>query len=111
MCIRDSDISDGGLLVAVAEMALAGDVGADITVQDEELAARDWLFGEDQGRYVIQTADEDAVLKAALCANVPAISIGRTGGTSLTVSGHHSISVSTLREAHEGWLPGYMAVP
>ena len=105
------DISDGGLLVAVAEMALAGDVGAEIPLPDSELVALDWLFGEDQGRYVIQTAYEDAVLKAALCANVPAIVIGRTGGTSLTVSGHHSISVMTLREAHEGWLPGYMAVP
>ena len=105
------DISDGGLLVAVAEMALAGDVGAEIALPDGGLVALDWLFGEDQGRYIIQTADEDAVLKAALCANVPAIAVGRTGGTSLTVGGHHSISVSTLREAHEGWLPGYMAFP
>ena len=91
-------------------MALAGDVGADIVVPDGELVALDWLFGEDQGRYVIQSADGDAVLKAALVADVPAIGIGCTGGTSLTVSGHQPISVSTLRELHEGWLPGYMAV-
>ena len=92
-------------------MALAGDVGADIVVPDDAPAAFDWLFGEDQGRYVIQTADAEAVLKAASGAGVPAIVIGRSGGTSLTVSGHDPISVSTLREAHEGWLPGYMAAP
>ena len=105
------DVSDGGLLVAVAEMALAGDVGADIVVPAGERGALDWLFGEDQGRYVIQTADADAVLKAASGTGVPAIVIGRSGGTSLTVAGHDPISVSTLREAHEGWLPGFMAAP
>ena len=105
------DVSDGGLLVSVAEMALAGDVGADIAVPDGEWAALDWLFGEDQGRYVIQTADAKAVLEAASDIGVPAISIGRTGGTSLTVSGRDPISVSTLREAHEGWLPRYMGAP
>jgi phosphoribosylformylglycinamidine synthase len=37
--------------------------------------------------------------------------IGRTGGDSLTVTGRDPISVSTLRAAHEGWLPAYMAGP
>ncbi len=105
------DVSDGGLLVAVAEMALAGDVGADIAVPDGERQPLDWLFGEDQGRYVIQTADAEAVLEAASGAGIPAIVIGGTGGTSLTVAGQDPISVSTLREAHEGWLPAYMATP
>ena len=105
------DVSDGGLLVAVAEMALAGGIGADIVVPDGKWRAHDWLFGEDQGRYVIQTADAEAVLRAAAAAGVPAMVIGRTGGTSLTVSGQDPISVSTLREAHEGWLPAYMAAP
>ena len=50
------DVSDGGLLVAVAEMAMAGGVGASIETgsarpHPEPLHA--WLFGEDQGRYVI----------------------------------------------------------
>ncbi len=103
------DVSDGGLLVAVAEMALAGDLGADIEVPDGAPVALDWLFGEDQARYLIQTRDAGTVLKAASDAGVAANVIGRTGGASLTVAGRNPISVSTLRAAHEGWLPGYMA--
>jgi len=116
-CIADGvvsachDVSDGGLLVAVAEMALAGDVGADIVVPNGDWRVLDWLFGEDQGRYIIQTADAEALLQAATSAGVFAIEIGRSGGTSLTVSGHDPISLSALREAHEGWLPGFMAAP
>ena len=105
------DVSDGGLFVAIAEMALAGGVGAEIAVPDGVRLPLDWLFGEDQGRYIIQTADADAVLQAATGAVVPAAVIGHSGGTSLTVAGHDPISLSALSEAHEGWLPGYMAAP
>ncbi len=99
------DVSDGGLLVAVAEMALAGDIGATLARPGD---AGFW-FGEDQARYVLTAVDPDAVLKAAGAAGVPAESIGRTGGATLTVPGAKPISLAELREAHEGWLPGYMA--
>ena len=102
------DISDGGLYVAVAEMALAGDIGAEIAPP----ASADpvpWLFGEDQARYVLATAAPDAVMAAAGEAGVAASAIGRTGAAALTVSGADTISLTELREAHEGWLPRYMA--
>jgi phosphoribosylformylglycinamidine synthase len=102
------DVSDGGLLVAVAEMALAGDIGADVTVPEpvEPLA---WLFGEDQARYLVTTADAPALLARAAKAGVPASAVGRTGGRSLTVNGRTPISLDELRGVHEGWLPAYMA--
>jgi phosphoribosylformylglycinamidine synthase len=102
------DVSDGGLLVAVAEMALAGDIGADVIVPGGGDPVS-WLFGEDQARYVLTAADEPGLLERAAKAGIPAVSIGRTGGRSLTVNGRDSISVAELRSAHEGWLPGYMA--
>ena len=46
------DISDGGLAVALAEMALSSGIGADVEVNPEYTAAQ-WWFGEDQGRYVM----------------------------------------------------------
>ena len=105
------DVSDGGLLVAVAEMALAGDVGATIQPPVGDLAHHAWLFGEDQGRYVITTKDENAVQKAATEAGVTALTVGETGGSSLTVGPGCTISVEELRMIHESWLPDYMAVP
>ena len=102
------DVADGGLLVAVAEMALAGRIGAEVALPaDADPAA--WLFGEDQARYVLALADPQPVLRRAGAAGVPAAVIGRTGGTTLTVRGHGHISLDRLTSAHEAWLPRYMA--
>ncbi|MSO91801.1 MAG: phosphoribosylformylglycinamidine synthase subunit PurL [Rhodospirillales bacterium] len=103
------DVSDGGLLVAVAEMALAGSVGAEIAPPSDEPPLHAWLFGEDQGRYVAATRDAQQVLGAAREAGVPVHVLGTTGGQTLTVGGIGSISLPELRESHEGWLPRYMA--
>ncbi|MEO3429200.1 phosphoribosylformylglycinamidine synthase subunit PurL [Pelagibius sp. CAU 1746] len=109
------DLSDGGLAVGLAEMALAGDCGADITGAEQEpgnppLAA--WLFGEDQARYLVTTAQADVLLAAAVEAGVPARVIGRTGPRGaearLILAEGEAISLAELRAGHEGWLPGYM---
>jgi phosphoribosylformylglycinamidine synthase len=101
-------LSDGGLLVAVAEMALAGGIGAAIDLPGGSPPAHAWLFGEDQGRYLVAAADPDGILQAARKAGVAARAIGRTGEASLTVGGACTISLAELRAAHEGWLPKFM---
>ncbi|HXP76008.1 MAG TPA: phosphoribosylformylglycinamidine synthase subunit PurL, partial [Stellaceae bacterium] len=101
------DISDGGLLVAVAEMTIAGGVGATITGISDHAAA----FGEDQARYILAVADAPDVLARAKAAGVPAALLGTTGGDALTVEGLGAISTADLRRAHEAWLPAYMAAP
>ena len=99
------DISDGGLFVCVAEMAAAGGVGAAL----DGPADPAWLFGEDQGRYVVGAADAAPVLRAARAAGVPARPIGRAGGEALTRRGAAAILVRDLRAARERWLPAFMA--
>ena len=101
------DVSDGGLLVAVAEMALAGDLGAELSTPDTP----EWLFGEDQGRYVVATPEPETLLASAHEAGVDAQLIGKCGGKTLTVNGGNSISVTILRGVHESWLPDFMAGP
>ena len=98
------DISDGGLLVAVAEMAMESGIGAKLDLP----ADAGLLFGEDQARYIIATANPEAIEAKAGPASVPVRRIGTTGGDMLTL-GSDSISVKALKDAHEGWLPGYMA--
>jgi phosphoribosylformylglycinamidine synthase len=102
------DLSDGGLLVAVAEMAMAGRIGADIDLP-AGLDGAGFLFGEDQARYLVTVTDADAVIERARVAGVPVLRLGTTGGTSLTVGGTDAISVDGLRTAHEAWLPAVMA--
>ena len=103
------DVSDGGLLVAVAEMALSGGIGANLSIPAGRGPALAWLFGEDQARYLVTTSRAEGFLATAKAARVPAITIGRTGGTVLTVGDGNSISLSDLRNAHENWLPSFMA--
>ncbi|HWX48567.1 MAG TPA: phosphoribosylformylglycinamidine synthase subunit PurL [Roseomonas sp.] len=103
------DVSDGGLLVALAEMAIAGATGATLDAAPDTLPAHAFWFGEDQGRYVLAVRDSAALLAAAKAAGVPARRIGRTGGGALVLPGAGSISVDDLRAAHERFLPALMA--
>jgi phosphoribosylformylglycinamidine synthase len=103
------DIADGGLLVAVAEMALAANIGVDIMNKAGDLPLHAWGFGEDQGRYIVAAGRANTVLEMAQQAGVPAVVIGRTGGIAISLKGER-ILLDDLRETHEGWLPNYMNV-
>jgi phosphoribosylformylglycinamidine synthase len=102
------DVSDGGLLVAVAEMALAGDTGAVLTAPN---VSHEFWFGEDQSRYVlgVQSVETKTVLAEAAKAGIPAALIGRAEGMDLTHPGTISISLAELRDAHEGFFPRWFA--
>jgi len=103
------DLSDGGLLVALAEMAMAGMRGVTLDFPPTELPIQAYLFGEDQARYLIETPDPETIVEAALAAGVPARVVGVVRGGSLTLLGAGAISVDALRATNEAWLPGYMA--
>ncbi|MFO1047429.1 MAG: phosphoribosylformylglycinamidine synthase subunit PurL [Geminicoccaceae bacterium] len=105
------DLSDGGLAVAVAEMCLASAEGAALDLAPEAASATGWWFGEDQGRYLLAVPADRAtiLLRDASAAGVLARRVGRTGGDALILGGESPISLSQLRETHEGWLAGYMA--
>jgi len=101
------DLADGGLLVGLAEMALAGRKGAELSPPRTDNA---YLFGEDQARYVVTTKNAKRLLAAAKKAKVPAMAIGTVSGhLELTLHDGVRISVDGLRKAHEGWLPAYMS--
>jgi len=107
------DLSDGGLAVALAEMALAGNVGATLELGEElPCPLMAFLFGEDQGRYLVSTQSRlQALLDIAEELGVPLRSVGRTGGDALILPGGGAISLSSLRERHEAFLPALMAGP
>lgn len=107
------DVSDGGLVVCIAEMALAGDFGAELFPYEGRVPAYAIWFGEDQGRYVLSVAPgraEEVIERARLLA-LPARIAGRVGGDTLSLKGEEPLSLHRLRIAHEAWLPGYMSAP
>ncbi len=102
------DTSDGGLLVALAEMAIASGIGAVVEAPGGVSANAFW-FGEDQARYVITAKDAAVVMERARAAGVPLARLGATGGSVLAIAGERPLPVDDLKRRFESWLPAYMA--
>jgi len=105
------DVSDGGLLVAIAEMALAGGLGVQLFPYEGKLPAHAAWFGEDQGRYVVEAAPElaEEIIERARLLALPARVVGRVGGDALSLKEEATLALRDLRSAHENWLPNFMA--
>ncbi len=104
------DLSDGGLGVALAEMAMASGIGAAIDLPDgaDPIPV---LFGEDQGRYLVTLSpDAEADLQALLAEHpgLAATRIGTTGGTALALGTARAIPVAELRASHDSFFPALM---
>jgi phosphoribosylformylglycinamidine synthase subunit PurL len=104
------DVSDGGLLVAIAEMALSGDKGVTLWPYEGKLPAHAAWFGEDQGRYVIEAspAVTEEIVDRARLLKLPARVVGRVEGDVLKLTGETPLTIDDLRKAHDGWMPTYM---
>ena len=103
------DVSDGGLAVALAEMAMAGGIGAEVEWHRDYTQAQ-WWFGEDQGRYIVTVPDTEALNTAlakgtedAETASIGFRRIGRTGGDTL-----FGKSIEDLRAAHTRFFREWM---
>ena len=98
------DVSDGGLLVALAEMALAGNAGIELSARGDHA----FWFGEDQARYVLAVRDSGELLAQG----VPALRLGRSvAAPHLTLPDGTTISIAALRAAHEAFFPAWMDQP
>jgi phosphoribosylformylglycinamidine synthase subunit PurL len=106
------DVSDGGTLVALAEMAIASGIGAVLEAPGDALPHAFW-FGEDQGRYLLTVRPQfvDEVVRAVEIAGVGLCRLGATGGKVLAIAGERPLVVSELCSRFESWLPNYMAAP
>ncbi len=107
------DCSDGGAAVALAEMALAGNIGVIVPVVPQIPNPAAILFGEDQGRYIVTTRDAAAVRARAAGANIFSIPLGSTGGEAfgfdlINRGGVQSVTLAQLRAAHERFFPALM---
>ncbi len=105
------DCSDGGLGVALAEMAMAGDLGATIDPPPGNNPAASF-FGEDQSRYLLTIRPEalESVQAQTKASSIPCQLIGTTGGDILKLGQARAISVAQLKEAHERWFPAFMDI-
>lgn len=91
------DVSDGGLLTAIAECCILGGIGANIALQDDP----ELLFGEGRGAFVVgvRAGNEAAVAKIAERYGIPVMNLGKTGGDELVLNGR-GIGLAALRDAY-----------
>ncbi|MCF6272779.1 MAG: phosphoribosylformylglycinamidine synthase subunit PurL [Rhodobacteraceae bacterium] len=95
------DVSDGGIALAATEMCLAGACGAEV-INDSPLPALQWLFGEDQARYLLSVPKSSikALLGKAKSAGVSTHEIGQFGGDFFAIDDTF-IPLATLKDAFE----------
>lgn len=106
------DVADGGVAVALAEMALAGDIGVMVN-EEQPFGIAGSFFGEDQGLYLVTVCDTCLAdfLDAANRADVPVDPLGRTIKDRIVFElpeSDFSVTLAELREAHEGFFPALM---
>ena len=100
------DISDGGMLTALAEMLMAGKVGADISEYATENFSAASFFGEDQSRYLLLMKNSEALIQNAEMMGIQVTSIGKTiAEPKLIITEEQTVTVDELREFYEGWFP------
>ena len=102
------DVSDGGVLVAVAEMAMAGGVGVHLTRLPRGIDEHAWWFGEDQSRYIVAVTDAADFMLAADDAGIPVIRLGAAMSDRITLADGSFVTLAELRAAHESFFAAWM---
>ena len=104
------DVSGGGFLVALAEMALASDIGIILCNFRGTGPRHAQAFGEDQGRYLVAVSGNDFHYATGLMrdAKIPFFYAGRANGVYFEIPNDEPIPITVLRAGHEGWFPRYM---
>ena len=108
-CVHD--LSDGGLIGAAADMALASDCGVELDASSPT-HAHILLFGEDQARYLAAVTDATDLIAKAQAAGLHASVVGRAKGRDFASTGPNGdlfrLPLDHLREMHEGWMPNWI---
>ena len=101
------DLSDGGLLLGLAEVLIKNNQGAEISLPSKKISDTRWFFSEDQSRYLVITNQKEKLIKIAKSKNVTIILIGKVKGKSLNVKKCFEISLKDLININKKWFLNY----
>ncbi len=105
------DVSDGGILVGVAEMIMAGGHGCELEPPQSGMRPEAFWFGEDQGRYLLAVpGDGQELLSMARARGIALRVLGRIGGDGLTLPSGATISTPRLVAVNDAFFPAWMGV-
>jgi len=103
------DVSSGGILLTLAEMCISGKIGAKIKLPSNKITSHEYLFGEDQSRYIIEVEEKD---KKNVCEELAKNSIyyeiiGKTQKDNLSIDSEFNIKLSELEKLNSSWFNNY----
>ena len=103
------DVSSGGMLIALTEMCILGKIGAKIKIPQSNISKHEYLFGEDQSRYIIEVNHKNAkeVEKNLKNNNVYYDLIGQTQKNTLVIDKELKITVDELNQLNKYWYSNY----
>ena len=101
------DLSDGGIGIALAELCIMSKVGCEI-ISPKSLNVNQWLFGEDQARYIIITNKSEAIMNKAKSIDIEAKIIGKIKGNSFSLN-NNKISIEKITNIRNNWFHNYFS--
>ena len=103
------DVSEGGIIMALAELCIKNKLGIQISIPDE-IKKENWLFGEDSSRYIIITNNEKKLLKYAKKMKVSVKKIGKVEGSLFKIINEFEISLKELITYNKQWFKNYVDI-
>ena len=103
------DVSSGGILLTLSEMCIAGKIGAKIKVPKNSAGPHEYLFGEDQSRYLIEVNEKNKKEVSELLEknSIYYEIVGKTQKDSLNLDKEFDIKLSDLNELNTFWFKDY----
>ena len=103
------DISTGGILIALSEMCISGNIGAKIKIPNDKISPHEYLFGEDQSRYLIEVNEKNKneVYKILEKNSIFYEMLGKTQKDSLVLDKEFNIKLNNLNKLNSFWFRNY----
>ncbi|MDA7449735.1 phosphoribosylformylglycinamidine synthase subunit PurL [Candidatus Pelagibacter ubique] len=104
------DVSLGGIITALSKMCIKGKKGATLKKSNYLINKFEYLFGEDQGRYIIEISKDDleSATKILQENSVHFDELGLVNEDSLIIDDKTKVSIDDLIKSHTNWLTNYM---
>jgi len=105
------DVSLGGIITALSKMCIKGKKGATLKKPNYLINQFEYLFGEDQGRYIIEITKDDLenVTRILQDNSVHFDELATVNENELIIDNKTKVSIDDLIESHTTWLTNYMS--
>jgi phosphoribosylformylglycinamidine synthase II len=105
------DVSLGGIITSISKMCINGKKGATLKKPNYLINQFEYLFGEDQGRYIIEINKDhlESVTKILLENTVHFDELGTVSGNDLIIDDKSKVSIDDLIKSHTTWLTNFMS--